>query len=171
MAENIAYEIGELLKGCHKRLGTAESATGGLISKLITDIPGSSHCFRGAIISYDDEIKRKLLGVSEDTLRKYGAVSQQAAEEMAEGARRLLEVDIALSDTGIAGPTGETPEKPVGLFYIGLASRDGVRVEKHIFQGSREENRMSAAIRALTLLKEYLLDTGESRTEASSYRF
>lgn len=138
-------------------LGTVESATGGLISHLITNIPGSSDYFKGSVTSYANETKMSVIGVKESTLKKYGAVSSQVAEQMAAGGRKLLNVDICVADTGIAGPGGETPGKKVGLFYLGLATKDGALSRKHEFHGAREENKQSAAKAALAWVKEYLL--------------
>lgn len=157
MKRSLEEEVGALMKELRLNIAVAESATGGLISSLITDIPGSSDYFKGSVVSYDNEIKAGVLGVKKETLEKYGAVSRQTAEEMAEGVRRLMSADIGLSDTGIAGPTGATQEKPVGLFYIGFSSMRGTRIEKHLFSGGRTENKRAAAAAALSLLKAYLL--------------
>ena len=154
---NLEEEVGELLRQKGLTLGVVESATGGLISHRITNVPGSSDYFKGSITSYSNEAKIKIVGVNEDTLNQYGAVSPKIAEEMAEGGRRILTADICLADTGIAGPTGATPEKPAGLFYIGLSHKDGTFSQKHDFQGNREQNKHSAAEVALGWLKEYLL--------------
>jgi len=153
---SVEQEIGELLRQKGLTLGTVESATGGLTSHLITNVPGSSDYYKGSVTSYSNEAKIKVVGVKEDTLNKYGAVSHQVAEEMAQGGRELLAVDICLADTGIAGPSGASPGKPVGLFYIGLSHRDGTYSRKHTFQGTREQNKRSAAEAALGWLKEYL---------------
>ena len=149
-------EIGEILRQKGLTLGTVESATGGLISHLITNVPGSSDYFKGSVTSYSNEVKTRIIGVRAGTLEKYGAVSPQVAEEMASGGRKLLGVDICIADTGIAGPGGATPGKAVGLFYLGLAHEDGVLSRKHEFHGSREENKKSAATAALRWLEEYL---------------
>jgi PncC family amidohydrolase len=138
-------------------LGLVESATGGLISSLITGVAGSSDYYQGSDTSYSNRVKSEVVGVSRKTLEQYGAVSAQVAQEMAEGGRKLLGVDICLSDTGIAGPGGATGDKPVGLFYIGLAHRGGAFSRRHQFQGSRQQNRQAAAEAALSWLKEYLL--------------
>jgi PncC family amidohydrolase len=150
-------EIGDLLRQKGLTLGVVESATGGLLAHLITSVPGSSDYFKGSVTSYSNEIKIKIIGVKAATLEKYGAVSPQVAEEMAVGGRRVLGVDICLADTGIAGPGGATPGKPVGLFYIGLAHKSGSFSRKHEFHGTREQNKHSAAEAALSWLKEYLL--------------
>ncbi len=154
--DNIEQKIGELLLKKHLTLGVVESATGGLISHLITNVPGSSEYYKGSITAYSNEIKIQVVGVKEDTLNKYGAVSPQVAIEMAEGGRKVLNTDLCLSDTGIAGPGGATPDKPVGLFYIGLSHNDGTYSRRHVFQNDREQNKEQAAITALTWLKEYL---------------
>ncbi len=156
MKNAVEEDVGDLLKRLGLSIAVAESATGGLISDLITNVPGSSDYFRGSVVAYDNQIKISLLGVGGKTMENYGAVSRQTAEEMAEGVRRLMGVDIGLSDTGIAGPTGALPGKPRGLFYIGLSSKEGARVEEHIFHGSRPENKGYAARAALGMLKEYL---------------
>jgi len=150
------HEIGELLRRKGLTLGTVESATGGLISHLITNVPGSSDYFNGSVTSYSNEVKTDIIGVRAEILEKYGAVSSQVAEEMASGGRKLLAVDICIADTGIAGPGGATPGKAVGLFYLGLAHKGGVLSRKHEFHGSREENKKSAAEAALRWLREYL---------------
>jgi len=152
----IAGEIGDLLRRHSLTLGVVESATGGLISHLVTAVPGSSDYFKGAVIAYSNEIKNKVIGVKLATLKKHGAVSLQVAEEMASGGMRALAVDICLSDTGIAGPGGAVPGKPVGLFYLGLASEEGVSNRKIELSGDRAENKLAAALVALDWLKEYL---------------
>lgn len=156
---SLEQEIGNLLGQKGLTLGVVESATGGLISHLITDVPGSSDYYQGAIIAYSNGIKTKVLGVKEDTINKYGAVSHQVAEEMAQGGRKVLGADICLSDTGIAGPSGATSEKPLGLFYIGLSHKSGTYSQKHIFQGNRAQNKRSAAEAALGWLKKYLINS------------
>jgi nicotinamide-nucleotide amidase len=153
----LAEQIGELLRKHNLTLGTVESATGGLVSHLITNIPGSSDYYVGSLVSYSNQLKMKLAGVKKESLTKYGAVSSEVAEEMAAGGKKALEVDICLADTGIAGPGGAVQGKPVGLFYLGLAHRNGIAHRKHLFSGSREENKNSAAEASLRWLKEYLL--------------
>ena len=153
---NLEQEVGDLLRLKGLTLGTVESATGGLISHLITSVPGSSDYYKGSVIAYSNEIKIKIVGVREDTIARHGAVSHQVAEEMAREGRKKLAVDICLADTGIAGPAGSTPEKPVGLFYLGLAHKEGTFSRKRTFQGDREQNKQSATGAALGWLKEYL---------------
>lgn len=154
---SIEYEIGDLLRKKGLTLGTVESATGGLISHLITNVAGSSDYFKGSIVSYANETKTSVAGVKASTLKKYGAVSAQVAEEMAKGGRKVLNVDICVADTGIAGPGGATPGKSVGLFYIGLSYRGGTYTRKYEFQGTREENKRRAALKALEWVREILL--------------
>jgi nicotinamide-nucleotide amidase len=154
---SLEQEIGGLLRKKGLTLGVVESATGGLISHLITNVPGSSDYYKGSVTAYSNESKIKVVGVSEDTINQYGAVSYQVAEEMAQGGRRILASDICLADTGIAGPAGATPEKPVGLFYIGLSHEAGTFSQKHNFPRNREQNKRSVAKAALGWLKDYLL--------------
>lgn len=132
--------------------GTAESCTGGLISAFVTDVAGASAVFFGGIVSYDNSIKEKLLGVRAQTLAEKGAVSPETALEMSSGARRALDVDIAVAVTGIAGPGGATDQKPVGLVYISVASKKGTHVTKNNFSGDRESVRLQTVQKALSLL-------------------
>lgn len=155
--KGIEEEIGSLLKEHKLTLAVAESASGGLISHMITNVSGSSDYFMGSVVSYDNGVKMKVLGMNWETLEQHGAVSQQCAEEMAQGVRRLLGTDIGLSDTGIAGPSGGNAEKPVGLFYIGLSSREGTFCQRHVFSGDRLQNKHNAAEAALVMLRDYLL--------------
>ncbi|GAI52598.1 unnamed protein product, partial [marine sediment metagenome] len=154
---SLEQEVGNLLRQKGLTLGLVESASGGLISHRITNVPGSSDYYKGSVTAYSNEVKIKVVGVREDTINQYGAVSSQVAEEMAQGGRKLLAADICLADTGIAGPGGATPGKPVGLFYIGLSHQAGTYSQKHIFQGDREQNKRSATETVLGWLKEYLL--------------
>ncbi len=153
----LEQEIGELLHSKGLTLGAVESATGGLISNMITNIYGSSTYFKGAVTAYSNEAKINIVGVNTATLAAHGAVSSEVAEEMAAGGRKALKVDICVSDTGIAGPGGATPGKPCGLFYIGLAHQGGVSSRKYEFHGDRVENKYSAAAAALGWVKEYLV--------------
>ena len=144
-------------------IGADESATGGRIADRLTNVPGSSDYFKGSIVAYSNEVKIALLGVKKATIEKYGAVSEQTALEMARGGRKLLDVDICVSDTGIAGPSGATSEKPVGLFYLGLAAEDESLSQQHIFPGDREGNKRDAAEATLNMLKQYLLQCLNAR--------
>ncbi len=154
---SLEQQIGILLRPKGLTLGVVESATGGLISHRITNIPGSSDYYKGSITAYSNEAKIKIVGVNEDTINRYGAVSHQVAEEMAQCGRKTLATDICLADTGIAGPGGATPGKPVGLFYIGLSHQAGTYSQQHNFRGNREQNKRGAAEAALAWLKEYLI--------------
>jgi len=161
MAE-LQDEIAKLLREYQAKtgklltVGTVESATGGRIGDKITNAPGSSDYYRGSIVAYSNDVKTGIVGVNEETLKDHGAVSPKVAIEMAEDGRKLLKVDICISDTGIAGPSGATPGKPVGLFYIGLSTEDITLGRKHHFRGGREKNKQKATEMALGLLKEYL---------------
>jgi len=153
---SLEEEIGRLLKKHRLTLAIAESATGGLLTHLITNVSGSSEYCEGGMVAYSNRMKEEELGVKEETLKKHGAVSSQVAEEMVSGIRRKRGVDVALSTTGIAGPTGATPGKPVGLFYIGLSSKRGTLSRKCQFQGTRLQNKQSAVEQALSMLKHHL---------------
>lgn len=150
------YEIGMLLRARGLKLATAESCTGGLIADRITNVPGSSDYFVGGIVAYAYEAKVALLNVSWETLRAYGAVSRETVLEMARGARLALGADVAISVSGIAGPGGGLPNKPVGTAWIGLAAGDTERAELQQFNGHRLEIKASAAAKALVMLAEYL---------------
>lgn len=144
----------ELLKIKSCKVATAESCTGGLISKRVTDVSGSSEVFDGGIVSYANEIKHKLLGVNEDTLKQFGAVSEQTAREMAVGVCKLMNADYGISVTGIAGPSGGTAEKPVGLVYIACAFGDDCTVKQLNLKGDRSHIRKLTANYALSLAIE-----------------
>jgi PncC family amidohydrolase len=148
--------VGTLLRQRGATVVTAESCTGGLIGSLLTDVSGSSDYYLGGVIAYSNEVKQHVLGVAAETLATAGAVSQESAIQMARGARRLLGADYALAVTGIAGPTGGTPQKPVGLVYIALAGPDVERCERHVWDRDRLGNKMLTARRALELLIEVL---------------
>ncbi len=136
--------------------GTVESATGGLISHMITSLPGSSGYYLGSIISYSNEIKINVVGVNSTDLARHGAVSAVVAEQMAAGGRRLLGVDFCLSDTGVAGPGGGSPDKPVGLFFLGLSCRKGTYSREYHFVGDRSANKQAATRAAIGWLKDFL---------------
>ena len=155
---DLAQEIGDLLRRKGFTLGVVESATGGLISHQITNIPGSSDYYKGSVTAYSNDVKVRVVGVSAVTINRYGAVSYQVAEEMARGGKKLLAVDLCLADTGIAGPTGATAGKPVGLFYLGLSYQDRTYSREHNFTADREQNKEDAAKAALGWLKEYLIN-------------
>lgn len=146
-----------MLKEHHLKVATAESCTGGLIAKRITDVPGASEVFECGIISYANGIKHKVLGVSEDNLNKYGAVSEPVAKQMAQGALKVSGADIAVSVTGIAGPDSDSTGKPVGLVYIGLADKGNVWVrEIRTSRTDRSYNRYVSASNALDMIRLYI---------------
>ena len=158
MANSVEVQIGNLLRKRELKLALAESCTGGLIADRITNVPGSSEYFLGGIVAYAYEAKVALLGVSWDTLNTKGAVSQETVLEMARGTRRILNTDIAVSVTGIAGPGGGTPEKPVGTVWIGLVAKEGEWTRLLQFSGNREQNKISSANAALQMLLDFLQD-------------
>ena len=156
MSSSLEFFVGNILHERRLKLVAAESCTGGLISNRITDVPGSSEYFLGSIVAYAYEVKVALLDVSWDTLKSYGAVSHETVLEMANGARNRLGGDIAISVSGIAGPGGGTPEKPVGTTWIGLVSDDGEWAKEFHFSGNRQQNKSSSADAALQMLLDYL---------------
>ncbi|MBW1994155.1 MAG: CinA family protein, partial [Deltaproteobacteria bacterium] len=151
-------EIGNLLRQNKATLGVAESCTGGLISDWITNVSGSSDYFLLSAVTYSNDAKVRILGVSADTIEKYGAVHEETAKQMAAGVRRISGATYGLSTSGIAGPTGGTPEKPVGTVCIGLATPEGVRGMQYNFPyQERWRNKSIFAITALDLLRRELL--------------
>jgi nicotinamide-nucleotide amidase len=151
-SDNLETVIGRLLKDKGWRLAVAESCTGGLITHRITNVPGSSAYYLGGINSYSNQFKMKLLGVSEATLAAYGAVSNETAKAMAEGVRRISGAEVGLATTGIAGPGGAVPGKPVGLVYLAIALPGFTQVESRVFSYNRIGNKEAAAQLGLTLL-------------------
>lgn len=149
--------VGQLLIAKNKTVGTAESCTGGYIAHLLTTIPGSSAFYKGSIISYANEIKASLLGVSSSTLQSFGAVSKETAHEMAKGALKQLQTDYVIVTTGIMGPSGETAEKPVGGVWIGVASKQQVDIKFFHFRFDRQRNMELSAVNALNELRKFIL--------------
>ncbi len=163
MGDPLVELAGRVLAACTARgltLATAESCTGGMVSHLLTEVPGSSACFRGGIVAYADAMKRDLLGVPADVLAAHGAVSAQVSVAMAEGVRARLECDVGVSVTGIAGPEGGTPAKPVGLVYLAVSGPGGSEVERHLWPGDRSANKRDSAEAALEMLLRRLGDPG-----------
>ncbi|MCB9135769.1 MAG: CinA family protein [Anaerolineales bacterium] len=152
----LEIQVGDLLRVHNLTLVTAESCTGGLIGHLLTNVPGSSAYYLGGVVAYAYEAKVALLGVDWETLQKFGAVSEEVALQMARGARAVLKGDIAVSVTGIAGPGGGMPNKPVGLTWIALSTPDGDYAQHFIWQGNREGNKQSSALAALHMVIQYL---------------
>ena len=156
--DSLEEVVGGLCRQQGLSLAVAESCSGGLIAAAVTRVPGSSAYFHGGVVAYSNDLKERLLGVAGDTLAAHGAVSAAVAEEMAAGIRRVTGADLTLAVTGIAGPGGGSPEKPVGTVYIGLASAAGVRAELFSFSGNRVQIQESTAHRALDLLRRHLLE-------------
>ena len=157
MSNKLEFEVGKILRQHGYKLSLAESCTGGLIGHRMTNVPGSSDYFAGGVVAYSYEAKVKTLGVSWDTLNGFGAVSSETVLEMARGAKNLMNADVAVSVSGIAGPGGGTADKPVGTTWVGLASNDGEWSREFHFGGSREENKASSADAALQVLLDYLM--------------
>lgn len=164
MESSLEALLGQLLRARGLKLATAESCTGGLIADKITDVPGSSDYFTGGFVSYAYEAKVASLGVSWDTLQRFGAVSRETVLEMARGARTALGADIAISVSGIAGPGGGLPEKPVGTTWVGLVAPDFERAEVFYWKGNRRENKEQSAEAAMKMMIEYL----EKQTTATT---
>jgi PncC family amidohydrolase len=160
MTEPLEVIIGQLLTAHKLTLAVAESCTGGLIGHRLTNVPGSSTYFLGGVVAYAYDAKEHLLGVHHNTLYEYGAVSEETARAMARGARRALGADVGLAVTGIAGPGGGMPGKPVGLTWIALSARDFDRTEHYVWDGDRLTNKEKSAEAALVMLKEYLESLG-----------
>jgi PncC family amidohydrolase len=156
VAELLEIEVGRLLQERGLKLVLAESCTGGLLGSRITDVPGSSEYFLGGVVAYAYEAKGDILGVSWDTLNSRGAVSRETVLEMARGMRALMKAHLAVSISGIAGPGGGTPEKPVGTTWIGLVAEDGEWAQAFLFNGDRKGNKVFAVDAALKLLLDYL---------------
>jgi PncC family amidohydrolase len=156
----IAIEVGRLLRERGWTLGTAESCTGGLIGHWITNVSGSSEYYLGGVVAYANEVKQRLLGVPAEMLAQHGAVSSQVAEAMAEGVRGVLGTNVGLAVTGVAGPLGGTPEKPVGTVFVGLASPRGVQARLFRWSADRLGNKELSAQAALRMLAEALSGEG-----------
>jgi PncC family amidohydrolase len=140
----------------HLTLAVAEGDTGGLLLEWLTAVPGSSAVVLGGVVAYHDDLKRQVLGVESETLERHGAVSAEAVEAMASGVRRLVGADLGIATTGIAGPGGATPSKPVGLAFVGAVSAERALVREHRWGGERASNRQSSAHAALRLTLELL---------------
>ncbi len=152
----LSTDIGRILNEKSLTIATAESCTGGLIGHTLTAVSGSSHYYLGGVISYSNHIKEEWLGVQAQTLLQHGAVSEATAREMAEGIRKKFKSDIGLSSTGIAGPTGGTPTKPVGLVWIGISINDETQTVECHFKGSRDEVKTSTVKEILAQLLNLL---------------
>ena len=150
MMMSLSCDVIKALSG--KTLVTAESCTGGGIGAALTAVPGSSAVYKGGVISYTNWVKENILGVERSLLEGYGAVSEPVAKAMAEGARKTLNADIAVSVTGLAGPDGDDRGNPIGLVYVGYADENATEVISCCFSGNREEVRMQAVAAALHLI-------------------
>lgn len=157
--ETMMGVVGQILTDKHLTIATAESCTGGLLGGAFTQEPGSSDFYLGGVVSYSNSIKQSLLGVKEETLKAYGAVSEEVAIEMAEGIRSKTGSVLAVSTTGIAGPGGGSDKKPVGLVFIGLAAPEGVHAQKFQFYGERESVRQLTVQAALNVVRLHLLSS------------
>jgi nicotinamide-nucleotide amidase len=166
--DQLGAVIGSLLAQQGLSLALAESCTGGLVAELLTEHPGASRFFKGGVVSYANEAKEGLLYVPHAALVQWGAVSEQVAHAMAEGARQRFAVDLALAFTGIAGPDGGTDEKPIGLVHIALCGPGFVTCERHVFPGSRLEIRLRAAYAGLALVRRTVLERSLSGTANGS---
>ncbi len=156
--DTLEESVVRLLTAQQLRLATAESCTGGMLAARITNVPGSSHVFQGGVVAYSNEAKTRLVGVDEELIRSHGAVSEEVAEALASEVRARFGTELGVGITGIAGPEGGTPEKPVGLVYIALAHRGGVKVQRNEFLGSRNDVRTRAVLTALVMVREYALE-------------
>lgn len=154
--EPLPVRVGRELGEAGMTISCAESCTGGLLTSTLTDVPGSSAYVMGSVVSYSNEVKSRILHVAEDTLAAYGAVSEETAREMAEGIRQLIQTDLGVSITGIAGPDGGSAEKPVGLVYIAVSDRSNTVVQKNCFHGTRLENKRAAVDKALAMIRDVL---------------
>ncbi|MEP6638386.1 MAG: CinA family protein [Chloroflexota bacterium] len=173
MAEDPLVELADLARRLGARcralgilVATVESCTGGLVGHLITEVPGSSAHYLGGFVTYSDELKREAVGVPRDVLAAHGAVSAQVAVAMATGCRERTGADLAVSVTGIAGPDGGSPSKPVGLTYVAVADGEGVAVRRLVWTGDRAENKRRSAGAALELLLERI-EAGATSSDAA----
>lgn len=153
---SVEHELAALLRVSGLTLAVAESCTGGLIAGRITDLAGSSAYFAGGVVAYSNRVKEQLLHVPVRLLEEHGAVSEAAARAMAEGARMVLGSDVALAVTGIAGPDGGTPEKPVGTVFVAFADQHGCQVERFLFGGDRAQVRQQTVDQGVIMLKKRL---------------
>ena len=156
MPKPLEVRLGELFEGSELWLAVTESSTGGLLGHLITNVPGSSTYFRGGVIAYANEVKADVLGVSSQTLDTFGAVSKETVIEMARGVRRVLDSDIGVAISGIAGPGGGTNEKPVGTTVIGMSALEKETSKLFVFTGDRLDIKTQAARAAMQLVIDFL---------------
>ncbi|MFP5342422.1 MAG: CinA family protein [Candidatus Limnocylindria bacterium] len=158
---DLAVRVGAACRSRRRTIAVAESCTGGLIAHLLTEVPGSSAYLRGGVIAYANEVKRDQLDVSDEVLVAHGAVSAQVALAMAEGVRRRFGVDVAVAVTGVAGPSGGTPDKPVGLTYVAVVDDGGATARRHRWELDRSGNKRASAAAALALVLDRLDGTSD----------
>jgi len=153
---NLINKVSDELKKHHVTIATAESCTGGLLAHTLTNVSGSSAYFDRGVISYSNQAKTQLLDIPENLIQKHGAVSKEVAAAMANAIRQNAQVDYGIATTGLAGPTGDTKDKPVGLVYIAVSTKDSIVVKQFLFSGDRLSNKESTCTAALELLLETL---------------
>jgi len=159
--ERLPDMVGQMLCAKGYTISCAESCTGGLLTSTLTDVPGSSAYVMGSVVSYSNDVKSRILHVAEGTLAAHGAVSPETARAMAEGVRNLMQTDVGVGITGIAGPGGGSPEKPVGLVYIAVSTLGKTSVEKNVFSGVRVEIKRAAVNKALAIVQETIREMDE----------
>ena len=159
--ERLPDMVGHMLCAKGYTISCAESCTGGLLTSTLTDVPGSSAYVMGSVVSYSNDVKSRILHVTEGTLAAHGAVSPETARAMAEGVRNLMQTDVGVGITGIAGPGGGSPEKPVGLVYIAVSTLGKTSVEKNVFSGVRAEIKRAAVNKALAMVQEMIREMDE----------
>ena len=159
--ERLPDMVGQMLCARGYTISCAESCTGGLLTSTLTDVPGSSAYVMGSVVSYSNDVKSRILHVAEETLAAHGAVSPETARAMAEGVRDLMQTDVGVGITGIAGPGGGSPEKPVGLVYIAVSALGKPSVKKNVFSGVRAEIKRAAVNKALAMVQEMIREMDE----------
>ena len=159
--ERLPDMVGQMLCAKGYTISCAESCTGGLLTSTLTDVPGSSAYVMGSVVSYSNDVKSRILHVAEGTLAAHGAVSPETARAMAEGVRNLMQTDVGVGITGIAGPGGGSPEKPIGLVYIAVSAPGKASVEKNVFSGVRAEIKRAAVNKALAMVQEMIREMDE----------
>ena len=159
--ERLPDMVGQMLCAKGYTISCAESCTGGLLTSTLTDVPGSSAYVMGSVVSYSNDVKSRILHVAEGTLAAHGAVSPETARAMAEGVRHLMQTDVGVGITGIAGPGGGSPEKPVGLVYIAVSALGKTSVKKNVFSGVRAEIKRAAVNKALAMVQEMIREMDE----------
>ncbi len=163
-------KAGQLLTERHQTIGLAESCSGGLLANRLTNIPGSSSFFYGGVVAYSNETKRRVLGIPLPLIKKHGAVSAIVAQMMAKNARRLHQTDLGIGITGIAGPSGGTKQKPIGLVFIALAQKGRTVTRRFVFKGTRLQVKKQATDRALKLLLTLLLQRPHGKRDPLIHR-